>query len=77
MGYRSYASELQSIGFQMDETERNIESVKFCFDAYLHFTRDGGEPTRNADGSVCMDAAGATRQLEESIGRLLGYVKEG
>jgi hypothetical protein len=57
---------------QLAAQERNIQDLAFCFDTYLEFARDGREPTKYTDGTVAMDADGATRQLENAIRRVLG-----
>jgi hypothetical protein len=69
----SYANELSRIAVEADRQELAIQRLDLCFNWYLEFTRDGREPTKYADGTIAMDAAKASRQLEEAICNLLGY----
>lgn len=61
---------------QLATQERNLSDLASCFDTYLEFARDGREPTKFADGTVAMDANGATRQLENAIRRVLGLPED-
>jgi hypothetical protein len=60
------AEELRSIAHEVERRERALQRLAFCFDVYTEYTRDGREPTEH------MDAAKATRQLENAICAVLG-----
>lgn len=68
----AYGHELRMIAMEAERREEAISRLAFCFDTYLDFTQNGRQPTTCADGSVTMDANGATRQLCEAIRAVLG-----
>lgn len=63
----SYSTTLHEVAHYLEQTEQEIDRVKFCFNVYLEFARDGQEPTSD------MDATKARIQLDNAIAALLRY----
>lgn len=67
-----YGTQLANIAAECDRRENALHRLAQCYDTYCHFSEDGQEPTRFADGTIEMDADGSLQQLLDAVVNAIG-----